>query len=281
MVVGGKGRRLLISIRFWILLGIFLVSALFPFYWMLLTSLKTNAEIYNPTPSLLPTNTTFVHYIELLTQSNFIRYFRNSVLVSTLATTVALLISFPGAFAITSLRIKGRRVFARMILFTYLVPPSLLFIPMFSLVSFLKLSNTLSSLVITYLTFTVPFCTWLLVGYLKNIPQGLMEAALIDGCTKVKAMTRVILPLAAPGVAASGIFAFTLAWNEFLYALVFVTSDIKRTIPVGISGLIMGDVYQWGMIMASAVMASIPAILFYTLAQRLFVQGLTAGGMKG
>jgi multiple sugar transport system permease protein len=277
----GKRQQLLGGVYFWMLLFILLAMALFPFYWMILTSLRPNAEIYSSTASLLPKRLSSAHYWELLNQTSFLYYFRNSIMVATLATLIGLGISFPAAFAITNLKMKGRELIAKSILFTYLVPASLLFIPMFSLVNFLGLGNQLAALVVTYLTFSVPFCTWLLMGYLKSVPHELMEAAQIDGCSKLGTMTRIILPLAAPGVAAAAIFAFTLAWNEFLYALVFITSDIKRTIPVGIGGLIMGDVYQWGMIMAAAVMASVPAILLYTVAQRFIVQGMTAGGVKG
>jgi len=179
------------------------------------------------------------------------------------------------------LRVRGGKLIARFVFFSYLVPPILVFIPMFSLVNLLHLTNTLFSLVLTYLTFSVPFVTWLLLGYFRSIPTTLIEAALIDGCTKFSTMRLIVLPLSAPGVATAGIFAFTLSWNEFLFALTFVTSDKLRTIPVGISGLIMGDVYQWGMIMASAIMASIPAMVFYIIAQRFVISGLTAGGVKG
>lgn len=280
-MVLGKRRKIFGTVRFWIVLGILLLVALFPFYWMILTSLRPNSEIYRAVPNLGLGKITADHYQELFSQTNFLFYFRNSLVVAILATLIALLISFPAAFAITNLKMRGREIIARTILFTYLVPGSLLFIPMFSLVSFMGLSNKLSSLVVTYLTFSVPFCTWLLMGYLKSVPHELMEAAQIDGCSKIRTMSQIMFPLSAPGVAAAGIFAFTLAWNEFLYALVFVTSDTNRTIPVGIAGLIMGDVYQWGMIMSAAVSASIPAILLYTLAQRFVVQGMTAGGVKG
>lgn len=281
MVVLSRNRKRKSIIRHWIALSVFILIALFPFYWMFLTSMRPNAEIYATKPSLLLNSITFKHYLDLLTTTNFPNYMANSLIVAVSAMSVAICISFPAAFALTSLRMRGREFIARMVLFSYLVPTSLLFIPMFTLIGRLGLSNTLHGLILTYLTFTVPFVTWLMIGYLKTVPIDLMESAQIDGCSKIAAMIKIILPMTAPGLAAAAIFAFTLAWNEFTYALVFISSDIKRTIPVGISGLIMGDVYEWGMIMSSAVLASIPAVALYVLAQKFVVQGLTAGGVKG
>ena len=279
-IVRGQLKRTTDSIRFNVILVLFLVCALFPFYWMILTSLRPDAEIYQAA-SLMPKTVTTFHYDELLTTTNFLIYFKNSMIVAVSTTLITLAIGFPAAFTLIFLRVRGRELIARSVFFAYLLPPILLFIPMLVLVNSLGLGNTLFSLVLTYLSFTVPFVTWLLLGYLRSIPTELMDAALIDGCTKFAAMRLIIIPLSAPGVATAGIFAFTLSWNEFLYALVLISSDKFRTIPVGISGLIMGDVYLWGMIMASAVMASVPAVTFYIISQRFVVSGLTAGGVKG
>ncbi len=280
-IVNGKFKRITNSIRFIVILVLLLVIALFPFYWMLVTSIRSDAEVYQTKQSLMPKTVTTFQYKKLLTTTNFLIYFRNSLMVAVSTTLIALIIGFPAAFTLTFLRVRGGKLIARFVFFAYLVPPILVFIPMFSLVNSLRLTNTLFSLVLTYLTFSVPFVTWLLLSYFRSIPTSLMDAALIDGCTKFATMRLIVLPLSGPGVATAGIFAFTLAWNEFLFALTFVTSDKLRTIPVGISGLIMGDVYQWGMIMASAIMASIPAIVFYIIAQRFVISGLTAGSVKG
>jgi multiple sugar transport system permease protein len=167
------------------------------------------------------------------------------------------------------------------VLFVYLIPAGLLFIPLFIIMQRLGLLNSLLSLVVTYQTFAIPFCTWMLIGYFKGIPPEMEEAAMIDGATRIQALRKVLLPMAAPGLVAAAVFTFTLAWNEFLYALVFITSASYRTIPVGLAGLIRGDIYLWGPMMAGSVLAAIPVMVLYTLANRMLVQGLAAGAVKG
>ena len=175
----------------------------------------------------------------------------------------------------------GRRWVARSIIFVYLVPPALLFIPLFAVVYTLGLADTVYSLMLTYLTFTVPFCTWLLIGYFKTIPLEIAEAALVDGCGPAGALWRIIVPLALPAMAVVALFSYTLSWNEFLYAMVFVSSDSQKTLTVGLSGLIMGDVFMWGQLMAASVLGSIPPVLIYAVSQKWVVSGLAVGGVKG
>jgi len=172
-------------------------------------------------------------------------------------------------------------VIGRLILFKYLLPTAMLFVPLYAIVVSLGLGNTLRSLMLTYLSFTVPFCTWMLMGYFRSIPPELEEHAMVDGCTKVGALIRILLPLSAPGLVASAIFSFTLAWNEFLLALVFTMDQSTMTVPIKLSMMVVGDQYIWGQLMAGAVLASVPVAILYFLGQRFVVQGLAAGSVKG
>ena len=170
---------------------------------------------------------------------------------------------------------------ATTVLIVYLVPPTLLFIPLYTILRGLGLANTLWALLVVYPTFTVPFCTWLLMGFFRSIPPDLEAAAMVDGANRLQAFRRVILPLAAPGVLAAGLFAFTLAWNEFLYALVFINDTELKTIPVGLDDLMFGDIFLWGQLMAASVLTTVPVVVLYTYLQRYMVEGLTAGAVKG
>jgi multiple sugar transport system permease protein len=194
---------------------------------------------------------------------------------------VATAIGTIGAYALARLRFLGRAFLSSATLITYLVPPSILFIPLYAQIRTMGLADSLAGLVAAYPSFTVPFVTWLLMGYFGSIPEELEEAAMIDGATRFGAFRRIILPLAAPGVLAAGLFAFTQAWNEFLYALVFISDVKQRTLPVGLSTFITGDVYGWGYLMAGAVLTTLPVIAVYTYLQRYMVEGLTAGSVKG
>jgi multiple sugar transport system permease protein len=206
---------------------------------------------------------------------------RNSFVVAATSTTVSIVMSSLAAFAVVRLRFRGRTWMARLILFKYLLPTTLIYIPLFIVVNTLQLANTLQSLIFTYLSFSIPFATWLLMGYFRGIPAELEEQAMIDGCSRVGAMVRVLLPVAAPGVVAAAIFTFTGAWNEFLLALVFINRPDLQTVPVKLAAMIVGDQYVWGMIMAGALLSSVPVIALYFLAQRFVVSGLAAGAVKG
>ena len=185
------------------------------------------------------------------------------------------------AYAVARLRFPGREAIATLILVLYLVPPALLFIPLYRVLAELGATNSLIALFLSYPTFTVPFCTWLLIGFFKALPTELEEAALVDGATRVQALRRVLLPLAAPGIVAAAIFAFTLSWNEFLYALVFIQDERTLTVPVGLNLLIYGDVFHWGQLMAASVITTVPVVTLYMFVQRWMVEGLAAGGVKG
>jgi multiple sugar transport system permease protein len=221
------------------------------------------------------------NYTQLLTKTDFGIWYRNSALVAISSTLVATAIGTIGAYALARLRFLGRAFLSSATLITYLVPPSILFIPLYAQIRTMGLADSLAGLVAAYPSFTVPFVTWLLMGYFGSIPEELEEAAMIDGATRFGAFRRIILPLAAPGVLAAGLFAFTQAWNEFLYALVFISDVKQRTLPVGLSTFITGDVYGWGYLMAGAVLTTLPVIAVYTYLQRYMVEGLTAGSVKG
>ena len=262
-------------------LGILLVLVLFPFYWMTITSFKNEDQMRSLVSMFWPSPAVLENYYQLLTKTDFTIWFRNSAVVAVSSTLLATAIGTIGAYALARLRFLGRAFLSSTVLITYLVPPAILFIPLYAQIRTLGLSDSLAGLIATYPSFTVPFVTWLLMGYFESIPVELEEAAMIDGATRFRAFRVIILPLAAPGLLAAGLYAFTQAWNEFLYALVFITDVKQRTLPVGISGFITGDVYGWGYLMAGAVLTTLPVILVYIYLQKYMVEGLTAGGVKG
>jgi multiple sugar transport system permease protein len=221
------------------------------------------------------------NYEQLLGKTDFVAWYRNSATVAISSTLLATAVGTIGAYALARLRFFGRGFMAGATLITYLVPPSILFIPLYAQMRNLGLANSLAGLIAAYPSFTVPFVTWLLMGYFESIPEELEEAAMIDGATRFGAFWRVVLPLSAPGVLAAGLYAFTQAWNEFLYALVFITDGRLRTLPVGLASFITGDVYGWGYLMAGAVLTTLPVIAAYIYLQKYMVEGLTAGGVKG
>jgi multiple sugar transport system permease protein len=274
------GKRLL---GLWVPLALFCVVALFPFTWMAATSLKTNAELYNPKASPLSIqHPSLVHYIDLLSETNFLTWVANTMLVAVVATGISLLLGSMLAYPLARMRFRGAPLLAITVAVTYLVPQTLLFVPMADLIGRLKLGNTLSAVMLTYPTLLVPFIAWLLMGYFKTVPRELEEQALIDGASRWRAMTRVILPLCMPGFISAGIFAFTLAQNEFLYALLFLSRSSVRTVPIGVVGeLIRGDAFYWGQLMAGALLGSVPVALIYSFFVKYYVAGLTAGAVKG
>ena len=270
-------------LRLYVPLAAFVLMTLFPFYWMIVTSLKTNQELYNvrifPMIAFQPT---LQNYVNLLTQTRFLQWSFNSLLVAVLSTGISLVLGTMAAYPLARMRFPGAALIALAIAATYLVPQTLLFIPMADLINRLGLVNSLSAVVLTYPTFLVPFCAWLLMGYFKTVPRELEEAARIDGASRLTAMLRIVLPLSIPGLLSAGIFAFTLSQNEFLYALIFLTKSDVRTVPVAaISELIKGDVFYWGQLMAAAVLGSVPVAIIYSFFVEHYVAGLTAGSVKG
>jgi multiple sugar transport system permease protein len=257
------------------------VMVLFPFYWMTITSFKTEEQMRSIVSMFWPKPFAIENYQQLLAKTDFAAWYGNSVFVAVSSTLLATAVGTIGAYALARLKFLGRGFMASATLITYLVPPSILFIPLYKQMQGLGMANSLSGLIAAYPSFTVPFVTWLLMGYFESIPEELEEAAMIDGATRFGAFYRIVLPLSAPGVLAAGLYAFTQAWNEFLYALVFITDGKLRTLPVGLASFITGDVYGWGNLMSGAVLTTLPVIAAYIYLQKYMVEGLTAGGVKG
>jgi len=262
-------------------LGVFLIVLLFPFYWMVITSIKPNAELLdherNPFWVLGPT---LDHFHKLLFETEYPRWLYNTLLVSVASTALSLTASVLAAYAIERLRFKGAKSVGLLIFLSYLVPPSILFIPLSTLIFQLGLYDTPLALILSYPTALVPFCTWLLMGYFRSIPFELEECALMDGASRMQVLRKIVLPLSVPGLISAGIFAFTLSWNEFIYALTFISSSEMKTVPVGvITELVDGDVYHWGPLMAGALFGSLPVAVAYSFFVEHYVSGMT-GAMK-
>jgi multiple sugar transport system permease protein len=254
---------------------------LYPFYWIIITAFKTNQQIIKFTNIFWPDPWTLEHFDYLIYKSSFLLWLRNTVLVATVATAISLAVSSLGAYALVRLRWVGSGFVSTAILLTYVMPTILLVVPLYQVLSTLHLTNTLGALMLTYPTFLMPFACWLLMGYYRSVPEELEEAALIDGCNKIQAFYRIVLPLVTPALIAVALFAVTGAWNEFTQAFIFIQSNNATTLPVGIGRMIVGDVFQWGPIMAASVTMAIPVVCFYAFAQRFLVEGLTAGSVKG
>jgi multiple sugar transport system permease protein len=263
------------------LLVVLLAWTLVPFYWMIATSLKHDKEIYGYEATLVPRQPTLDAYRRLFATTPFVKYVRNSTIIAVATTLTSLVFGCLGAYAIARLRFPGRALLARGLVVTYLVPPSLLFIPLFAVMTAFRLVDTHEGLILAYLGFTVPFATWLLMGYFRSVPLELEESALVDGCTRLQSLVRIILPMSLPALAVVAFFSFTQAWNEFLYANVFVNSVEVRTITTGLSLFIIEDVFFWGPMMGASFLSTIPPVLIYLVFQRWVVKGLTLGAVKG
>jgi multiple sugar transport system permease protein len=263
-------------------LAIFLLVLLFPFYWMGVTTFKPNDELYNfkaHNPFWI-SSPTLANVNKLLFQTDYPAWLWNTMLVAVSATFLSIFASVLAAYAITRLRFRGAQTVGLLIFLAYLVPPSILFIPLATMVYGLDLYDTPWALILTYPTFLIPFCTWLLMGYFKSIPYELEECALIDGATRIQILWKITLPLAVPGLISAGIFAFTLSWNEFIYALAFISSSEEKTVPVGVlTQLVEGDVYHWGALMAGALFGSLPVAILYSFFVEHYVSSLT-GAVK-
>jgi len=269
-------------------LVVFVVFFLTPPIYMLITSLKTSAEISAASSPWWVFSPTLQNYIELLTSSTYLTFFRNSALVSLLVVAVTMLISIPAAFSLSRMKFWGSAALATGVFLTYLIPPELLFIPLFKTFAFLhavtgiEFINHWWVLVIVYPTLTVPFCTWIMIGYFSSIPRELDEAALIDGAGYVQLLTKIFIPVALPGIIAATIFAFTVSWAAFLYPLAFTTSTDQLVLSVGVvTTLIKGDVFNWGQIMTGALLGAAPPLIIYAFLMDYYIAGLTAGATKG
>jgi multiple sugar transport system permease protein len=272
----------------YICLVVFAVIFLLPPVYMLITSLKTSSEISAAANPWWVSNPTLENYAALLSQNEFLRFFRNSILVSVFVVTLTMLIAIPAAFALSRMKFWGSTTLATGVFLTYLVPETLLFIPLFQLFAEMQqatgvqMINNWWVLVLVYPTLTVPFCTWIMIGYFASIPKELDEAALIDGATWLQTLVLVFIPVALPGLIAAGIFAFTVSWAQFLYPMVFTTSTDQLVLPVGIvTTLIRGDVFNWGQIMTGALLGAAPPLILYAFLMDYYIAGLTSGATKG
>lgn len=269
-------------VMLWLPLGVFLFVLLFPFYWMALTTFKPNGELlnyrdHNPLWVLKPT---FDNIKKLLFDTPYPEWLLTTMVVAVVATALSLFASVLAAYAIERLRFKGAQGVGMAIFLAYLVPPSILFIPLATMIYNLGLYDSMWALILTYPTFLIPFCTWLLIGYFKSIPFELEECALMDGASRVQILIKIVLPLAVPGLISAGIFAFTLSWNEFIYALAFISSSENKTVPVGVlTELVEGDVYHWGSLMAGALFGSLPVAILYSFFVDYYVASMT-GAVK-
>jgi multiple sugar transport system permease protein len=261
---------------------VFVIVLLFPFYWMTITAVKPNLEMtdyanFNP---FWVVNPTLEHIRYLLFDTSYPGWLLNTIIISTAATFLSLLAAVFAAYAIERLRFSGARQVGLAVFLAYLVPPSILFIPLAVMVFNLGLYDTPYALILTYPTFLVPFCTWLLMGYFRSIPFELEECALIDGASRWQILTKIVLPLSVPGLISAGIFAFTLSWNEFIYALTFIQSSENKTVPVGVlTELVRSDVYEWGALMAGALIGSLPVVVLYSFFVEHYVSSMT-GAVK-
>jgi multiple sugar transport system permease protein len=276
-ITGTERRYKLIGSLF---LVVFVIWTLIPFYWMLVTSLKEHDEIYGTTATLFPERPTLESYRVLFFETDYFLFFRNSMTVALATTFLTVLCASLAAYAIARLEFPGRKFLARGIIYTYLVPQSLLFIPLFAIMVGVGLTNSLTGLTIAHMGFTIPFCTWLLIGFFMSIPIELEEAALVDGCTRLGVLFRIVLPISLPALAVVAFFSFTLSWNEYLYAIVFNSDPDVLTIPTGLSNFIIEDVFFWGPIMASTALTVIPPLAVYFFFQRWLITGLTMGAVK-
>lgn len=281
MFYGMRAQRRWRKVVAYVVLFIFVVIVAFPLYWNVLTSLRTPKEVYQRQGMLMPDALTLENYVKLFDGTSMWPWLLNTSIVTLVATFVSLVAGVFAAYAMARLRFRGGQSLGKMVLFLYLLPQTLLFIPLFVMLNEMTLLNTRTAFYLTYPTLVLPFITWLLLGYFKGLPVELEDAARIDGCSRVGVLYRIVLPLAAPGIIASAVFSITNLWNEFLYALVFVQSDTLWTVQIGLRSFQLADTMLWGLTMAGAVVTTVPPVLVYMLLQRFVVGGLTMGAVKG
>ncbi len=264
-----------------IALTLFLIGALFPFYWMLVTSLKDRQEIYSGKLTLWPKNLTFANYIDTFQNSNFPQYFMNSFIVSISSSILVLFVSILGGYSMARYSFRGKKLFLISFLATQMIPVMVILVPLFITFSQIHLLNKLPSLIITYTAMNIPFCLLTMSSFFQRIPVSLEEAALIDGCNKFQTMTKIILPIMRPGIVATLVFAFTGAWNDLFFGVMFTNSESTKTVPVGLSSFVQKFDINWGQMSAAGILSLIPVVIMFAFAQKYIVSGLTEGAVKG
>jgi multiple sugar transport system permease protein len=258
------------------------LAVVFPLIWMIVTSVKPQSELFSIPPTLMPETITFEHYLRLLTDTPFLQYFRNSMILAVTTTVVVVVLGTLGAYSLVRFKYRGRETLATLVLFTYLMPSVVLVIPLYLMMAKLGLANTLASLVIAYTTFALPYALWLLRSFMVSIPQDLESAALVDGASRMGAFVDVILPQALPGIVSTALFTFILCWNEYLFALVLVNSDSVRPLTAGTMNMLITSFnIDWSLLMAASVMMSLPLIVIFTFLQGRLTKGFGAGAVKG
>lgn len=262
-------------------LVIFLIFSLFPIYWMLNTSLKSDTEIYEKIPTFVPREIKFDAYRRLLFETSFPRALTNSIILATVVSLVTIIFCMLAAYAITRTKIRGRSAMSRGVLYTYLLPRTMLFIPLYILAVKMGINNSLFGLGLIYPTFTIPYAMWMLIAYFKTVPVEVEEAALVDGCGPWRLMFRVFFPLVIPGIVSTLIFCFTLCWNEYLYSVIMINDSLYKTFPTMLSELIVDDVFAWAPLMAGSLISCIPILILYSVSSRNLTSGFTAGSVKG
>ncbi|NCG32642.1 MAG: ABC transporter permease subunit [Proteobacteria bacterium] len=258
------------------------LAVVFPLIWMIVTSVKPQSELFSIPPTLMPETVTFEHYWRLLTDTPFLQYFRNSMILAVTTTVVVVVLGTLGAYSLVRFKYRGRETLATLVLFTYLMPSVVLVIPLYLMMAKLGLANTLASLVIAYTTFALPYALWLLRSFMSSIPVDLESAALVDGADRMGAFVDVILPQALPGIVSTALFTFILCWNEYLFALVLVNSDSVRPLTAGTMNMLITSFnIDWSLLMAASVMMSLPLIVIFTFLQGTLTKGFGAGAVKG
>jgi len=271
-------KTIIVNVVVWALV----LAISFPLIWMVVTSLRPQSELFKIPPSIIPRNITFDHYAKILFETQFLRYFGNSMILATSTTILVVVIGALGAYSLVRFSYRGRETLATLVLFTYLLPSVVLVLPLYLLLVKIGLSNTLSSLVIAYTTFALPYALWLLRSFMSGIPEDLESAALVDGASRLGAFVDVVLPQALPGIISTALFTFILAWNEYLYALVLVNSDQARPLTTGVMNMLITSFnIEWSLLMAASVMMSVPLIVIFAFLQSHLTRGFGAGGVKG
>ncbi|MGP4020822.1 ABC transporter permease [Saccharopolyspora sp. 5N708] len=278
---GGPPRQVSRRLPAWLAMAVVLIFVVGPLYWIVVTAFKTDTQITARTNDLFPLPWSLEQFTRLFDEQPFGTWYLNTIFVSVVATALTMVFAALAGYALARLRFRGAQTLTGAVLITYVMPGALLFIPLYQLLSDLQLIDSRWALILTYPTFTLPFATWLLLGYFRSIPVELEEAAMIDGATRFQAFVRIVMPLAKPAMLAVALFTLTNAWNEFLFAFVFITSDDLKTLPVGLQSMIFGDVVPYGVLAAASLLISIPVVLMYSFGQRFLTEGLTAGAVKG
>lgn len=268
-------------IGWYIILVFLLVFALFPIYWMFITSLKSFREVYMPIPTLWPRTFEWANYIKIFARYDYGIALWNSLKVAFFVSVISVTVGIFSAYSVVRLKFYGKRVMPQLFLLSYLIPRTILFIPIYIFITRIGFADSIWGLIVTYPTITIPYATWVLITYFQNLPLEIEEAALVDGASRMQTILRIILPISLPSIISTLIFSFTLCWSEYIYALVIINNKFQRTITLALSSMLVADIIPWGPLMAGAVISTIPVLIFYIIASKYIISGLTLGSVKG